>query len=88
MELYWELSPITHGSRLVMSKGWLNLKYMQWLTGGNGGMYRQPTNVLTQQDKDAMRAGVAAAGITPREPEEEFYVGRTYYAKGVRPYDL
>lgn len=85
MELYWELAPITLGARKVMSTGWMGMKYMQWLTGGNGGVYRQPTSVLTQQDKDAMRAGVRAAGIVPREPEEEFYVGRVNYARGVRP---
>jgi hypothetical protein len=26
-----------------------------------------------------------AAGVTPREPEEEFYVGRVNYSKGIRP---
>jgi len=85
MDLYWELAPITLRARKIMSAGWMGMKYMQWLTGGNGGVYRQPTNVLSQQDKDAMRAGVRAAGIVPREPEEEFYVGRANYATRVRP---
>jgi 4-hydroxy-tetrahydrodipicolinate synthase len=85
MTVYWELAPITLRARKVMSRAWLGMKYMQWLTGGNGGMYRQPTSTLTQEDKNAMRAGVADAGICPREPEEEFYVGRSNYAKGARP---
>jgi dihydrodipicolinate synthase/N-acetylneuraminate lyase len=56
MELY--SGARTHRPRTaqIMSAGWMGMKYMQWLTGG-GGVYRQPTNVLTQQDKDAMRAG-------------------------------
>src|SRR6185436_11756985 len=31
MTLYWELSPITLRARKVMSRGWLGMKYMQWL---------------------------------------------------------
>jgi 4-hydroxy-tetrahydrodipicolinate synthase len=82
MALYWELSPITLGARKVMAtSGTMGMKYMQWLTGGNGGVYRQPASMPLQHDKDAMRAGVQATGITPREPEEEFYVGRSGYAK-------
>jgi hypothetical protein len=63
----------------------LGMKYMQWLTGGNGGMFRKPASFLFQNFKDAMRAGLKAAGVTPREPEEEFYVGRVNYSKGIRP---
>jgi hypothetical protein len=39
---------------------------------------------LHDYQKDAIRAGMKALGITPREPEEEFYVGRVNYAKGFR----
>jgi 4-hydroxy-tetrahydrodipicolinate synthase len=59
-------------------------KYAHWLVGGNGGTVRQPTGRIYDYQKEAMRAGVRAMGITPREPEEEFYVGRTNYAKGAR----
>jgi 4-hydroxy-tetrahydrodipicolinate synthase len=59
-------------------------KYAHWLVGGNGGTVRQPTGRLYDYQKEAMRAGVRAMGITPREPEEEFYVGRVNYAKGAR----
>ena len=85
MDIYWELAPITMGARRVaFQSGMIGMKYMQWLTGGNGGIYRKPGMGLTQRSKDAMRAGVKAAGITPREPEEEFYIGRVNYAKGKR----
>jgi 4-hydroxy-tetrahydrodipicolinate synthase len=85
MDLYWELAPITIGARNAAFQCYpLGIKYLQWLTGGNGGMLRQPTSVIFQRQKDAMRAGLKAAGITPREPEEEFYVGRVNYAKGAR----
>jgi 4-hydroxy-tetrahydrodipicolinate synthase len=59
-------------------------KYMHWLVGGNGGTVRQPTGRLYDYQKDGMRASVRAMGILPREPEEEFYVGRVNYAKGYR----
>ena len=62
----------------------LSDKYGHWLVGGNGGSVRQPTGRLYDYQKEAMRAGVRAMGITPREPEEEFYVGRVNYAKGAR----
>ncbi len=85
MNLYWELAPITLGARAAMfQSGMHGVKYMQWLTGGNGGIYRQPAIPIFQHQKDAMRAGVIAAGIIPPEDEEEFYVGRLNYAKGMR----
>jgi hypothetical protein len=52
--------------------------------GNTVSFYRQPTIPIYQHQKDAMRAGVKAAGITPPENEEEFYVGRLNYAKGER----
>ncbi|MBP1610008.1 MAG: dihydrodipicolinate synthase family protein [Acidobacteria bacterium] len=59
-------------------------KYMHWLVGGNGGTVRQPTGRLYDYQKEGIRAAVRAMGITPREPEEEFYVGRVNYTKGYR----
>ncbi len=85
MEIYWELAPVTLDARgVAFQSGMLGMKYLQWLTGGNGGMFRKPTSLIFQHQKDAMRAGVKAAGITPPENEEEFYVGRLNYAKGLR----
>lgn len=68
----------------MFQTGMLGVKYMQWLAGGNGGMYRQPTGTLPQRHTNAMRDGLKAAGVTPREPEEEFYIGRINYSKGMR----
>ncbi|NLM46348.1 MAG: dihydrodipicolinate synthase family protein [Firmicutes bacterium] len=59
-------------------------KYAHWCNGGNGGILRQPTGRLYDYQKEAIRAGLRAIGLTPREPEEEFYVGRMNYAKGAR----
>jgi 4-hydroxy-tetrahydrodipicolinate synthase len=62
----------------------MNDKYSHWLVGGNGGSVRQPTGRLYDYQKEGMRAAVRAMGVTPREPEEEFYVGRVNYSKGAR----
>lgn len=59
-------------------------KYAHWCLGGNGGVLRQPTGRLYDYQKEAIRAGLRAIGFTPREPEEEFFVGRMNYAKGAR----
>ena len=85
MAIYWELAPIMLGARKVMaSVGMIGNKYMQWLTGGNGGIFRQPQMPLRQQDKDVMRAGVEAVGIAAPLDEEEFYVGKLNFEKGLR----
>jgi hypothetical protein len=57
---------------------------LHWLVGGNGGTVRQRTGRLYDYQKEGMKAAVRAMGITPREPEEEFYIGRVNYAKGYR----
>jgi 4-hydroxy-tetrahydrodipicolinate synthase len=89
MELYWELSPVHMNAMKTAlyqsGGGYVGIKYIDWLTGGNGGMLRQPGGRLTQRSMSAMRAGVKAIGITPRENDEEFFVGRLNYAKGARP---
>jgi len=54
------------------------------MAGGNGGMFRKPSALIFRHQKDAMRAGVKASGISPPENEEEFYVDRLNYAKGMR----
>jgi 4-hydroxy-tetrahydrodipicolinate synthase len=85
INLYWELYPITIGARdIAFQTGMLGMKYLQWLCGGNGGIFRKPSMPLPQRQKDVMRAGVKAAGITPPEDEDEFFVGKLNYAKGMR----
>jgi 4-hydroxy-tetrahydrodipicolinate synthase len=59
-------------------------KYTHWCNGGNGGLLRPPAGRLYDYQREAMRAGLRAIGLTPRENEEEFFVGRVNYAKGAR----
>jgi 4-hydroxy-tetrahydrodipicolinate synthase len=61
----------------------LSDKYSHWCNGGNGGTVRQPTGRLPDYQKERIK-GIRALGLTPRENEEEFYVGRVAYAKGAR----
>ena len=65
---------------LLGSYHWALLKYYQWCVGGNGGLTRHPLRLHKHQLADVKQA-FRAAGITPREPDEEFYVGRMTYAK-------
>jgi 4-hydroxy-tetrahydrodipicolinate synthase len=62
----------------------LSDKYSHWCNGGNGGTVRQPTGRLPDYQKERIKAGMRALGLTPRENEEEFYLGRVAYARGAR----
>jgi len=85
MKLYWEIFPIIGPARDVAFRtGMLGMKYIQWLCGGNGGIFRKPSKPIAQGQKEAMRAGVKATGITPPADEEEFLVGKINYEKGLR----
>jgi len=93
MDIFWELSPLTEIAGAVLSQvsyfdtgivSALVDKYCHWCNGGNGGTVRQQTGRLHDYQKERIRAGLRAIGLTPREPEEEFYVGRVNYAKGAR----
>ena len=89
MDIFWQTSRPVQGSLgdSYFHTGIVTAhtdKYGHWCCGGNGGTIRQPTGRLYDYQKDAIRAGLKAIGITPREPEEEFYVGRVNYAKGYR----
>jgi hypothetical protein len=85
MKLFWELFPIITPARdVAFQTGMLGMKYIQWLCGGNGGIFRKPSMPIAQRQKDAMRAGVKATGITLPENEEEFLVGKVNYSKGLR----
>jgi 4-hydroxy-tetrahydrodipicolinate synthase len=88
MEIFWKLTPI----RIVFEKQfwptlqlgtyhWPQHKYYQWLVGGNGGFTRQPVMKLYQHEMEEQKNALRALGITPREPDEEFFVGRLNYAK-------
>jgi 4-hydroxy-tetrahydrodipicolinate synthase len=92
-EIYWQFAPITEVAGVMFAQtsyehtGLINAlmnKYTQWCNGGNGGTMRMPIGRLFDYQKEAIRAALRKAGLTPREPEEEFYVGRVNYAKGAR----
>ena len=85
MKLFWELFPIITPARdVAFQTGMLGMKYIQWLCGGNGGIFRKPSMPIAQRQKDAMRAGVMKCGIKPPEDEDEFIVGKINYEKGLR----
>ncbi len=56
-------------------------KYISWSVGGNGGTMRQPAQRLHPGMMMGRKAQLRALGIEPREPDEEFWVGRVRYAK-------
>ena len=93
LELHWELEPDATVSWAAYSH--VNYpetgivaayadKYSHWCNGGNGGLLRQPVGRMFDYQREAIRQGLRAIGLTPREPEEEFFVGRVNYEKGAR----
>lgn len=59
---------------------WPMGKYISWSVGGNGGMMRQPAMRLMPGMMRSRNAALRAIGIQPREPDEEFWVGRVRYS--------
>jgi len=91
LDIWWELAPLRDGAPgfagSYFHTGTVTAtsdKYAHWCNGGNGGSVRQPTGRFHDYQKEAVKAGLRAIGLTPREPEEEFYVGRVNYTKGIR----
>lgn len=83
----------------IIRKGahpWQHNRYYQWLGGGNGGLLPRDPHapdgaipVLDASARKAMRAAFVASGLTPTDaPDDQFVVGRTAWARGVRPEDL
>lgn len=89
MNIFWQLTPVRQvmnqlAMRYIMlgTYHWAEWKYCQWLVGGNGGLTREPCMKLLQHNMQALRGAMQAIGLTLREPDEEFYVGRVNYAAG------
>ena len=88
MEIYWSLAPALGTMGRLMAPlvptgayHWPQLKYFQWLSGGNGGMTRQPCMRVFQRDLDAVRGGFRASGFEiTSDPDDAFFVGRTFAA--------
>lgn len=84
--LYWQLS---RGNAIIMgsiARGgdagmyhWPFGKYISWSVGGNGGPMREPAMRLLNPMMMSRKAQLRAIGITPREPDDEFRVGRVRY---------
>jgi 4-hydroxy-tetrahydrodipicolinate synthase len=100
IKVYWQMAPLIQGiydlqAPLLLHEGhpWVHMKYLQWVTGGNGGLLplkpAQYLPVLDAQSRELIKRNFKKAGITPVErPEEEFIVGKMAYAKGVRAAQL
>ena len=101
-ELYWQYEPIATGfydlQRPSLSIGghpWIHIKYMKWLTGGNGGLLpdlKSTPEMIPHLDaagRAQCRALFSKVGIkTVDLPDEAFIVGNAAYEKGVRAKDL
>ena len=90
MEIFWSLTPVRIPFEMKVMQMIPNgahplplWKYYQWLTGGNGGFVFSKLPIMEVQFHDRMmaRQGLMAIGITPRENDEEFFIGRVNYAK-------
>jgi len=100
LKVYWQMQPLVQGiydlqAPLLLheSHPWVHMKYLQWVTGGNGGLLplkpAQYLPALDAQSRELIKSNFKKAGITPVDrPEEEFVVGRAAYARGVRASQL
>ncbi len=101
-ELYWQYESIASAfyqlqkpSLSIGGHPWLHIKYMKWLTGGNGGLLpdlkTSPELVphLDQRGRDQCRAAFEQVGINTNSlPDEAFVVGTSAWEQGVRVSDL
>ena len=87
--IYWRLAAANAlAARENISRGgdigmyhWPLGKYISWSVGGNGGLTRQPAMRLTAGAMQGRKMALRAMGIEPREPDEEFFIGRVRYAR-------
>jgi len=100
LKVYWQMQPLIQGiydlqAPLLLHEGhpWVHMKYLQWVTGGNGGLLplkpAQFLPILDAAGRETIRSNFKKAGIPLLDrPEEEFIVGKAGYAKGVRSSQL
>lgn len=84
MQTYWRMGPALGSMMRIMAPlvptgayHWPLLKYQQWLSGGNGGLTRQPAMRVFGRDLLVIRGGLAAVGVQCPDPDEDFFVGRS-----------
>lgn len=89
MATYWRMAPALGSMMRIMAPlmptgayHWPLLKYQQWLSGGNGGLTRQPAMRVFQRDQMVIRGGLAAVGVQCADPDEDFFLGRSVIARG------
>ncbi|MBU2482967.1 MAG: hypothetical protein KJ760_17940, partial [Proteobacteria bacterium] len=101
-ELYWKYEPIASAFYALQAPcleigghPWMHIKYMKWLTGGNGGLIpdlkASPDHVphLDARARKHCRDIFEHVGIkTIDMPDEAFIVGNAGYRDGVRPKDM
>ncbi|MBI4447134.1 MAG: dihydrodipicolinate synthase family protein [Acidobacteria bacterium] len=95
MKIYWQMYPLHRYAMAKIAHGYGEryqadaalAKYISWSVGGNGGPVRGG-NVIYEAQMEERKQVLRAAGITPREPDEEFFVGRVNYGKGMRLADV
>ena len=87
--IYWHLAAANAlAARENISRGgdigmyhWPLGKYVSWSVGGNGGLTRQPAMRLTAMQRQGRKMSLRAIGIEPREPDEEFFIGRARHER-------
>jgi len=84
MAIYWRMGPALGSMMRIMAPlmptgayHWPLLKYQQWLSGGNGGLTRQPAMRVFQRDLMVIRGGLQAVGVQCPDPDEDFFLGRS-----------
>lgn len=88
MEIYWRLTParvlfeMQHMKTVFLGTyHWTRFKYYQWLTGGNGGLTRQPSMKMHRHEMEMTKAALFQIGIQPRQTDDEFFTGRVNFEK-------
>ncbi len=88
MAKYWRMAPALGAMMRIMAPliptglyHWPLLKFQQWLSGGNGGMTRQPVMRVFDRDLQVIRGGLKAVGVDCPDPNEDFFVGRSALAR-------
>lgn len=89
MGVYWRMAPALGAMIRIMAPliptgmyHWPLLKFQQWMSGGNGGLTRQPVMRVFERDLMTIRGGMRAIGIDCKDPNEDFFVGRAAKARG------
>ncbi len=101
-ELYWRYEPIASHfyalqlpSLSIGGHPWVHIKYMKWLTGGNGGLLADLNETadfvphLNSAERVKCREVFERVGIKTTDlPDDAFVVGNAAYERGVRAKDL